>query len=63
MSSTVFEALDQLNNKQLERIAKLKTELDMKQIELKIQFETEMKKKIAEIKADQKQKATIFIDS
>ena len=63
MSSTVFEDLDQLNVKQLERIAKLKTDLDMKQIELKIQFETEMKKKIAEIKAEQKQKATIYIDS
>lgn len=54
MSSTVFEALDKLNEKQLERIAKLKKELDMKQIELKIQFETEMKKKIAKIKEEWK---------
>lgn len=57
MSSTVFEALDKLNKKQLERIAKLKTELDMKQIELKFQFETEMKKKIAKIKAEQSRKS------
>lgn len=55
MSSTVFEALDKLNEKQLERIAKLKTELDMKKIELKIQFEIEMKKKIAKIKEELKQ--------
>ena len=55
MSSPVFEALDKLNEKQLERIAKLKTELDMKKIELKIQFEIEMKKKIAKIKEELKQ--------
>jgi hypothetical protein len=50
MSLTIFEALEQLDKKQTERIAQLKIELDIKQIELKTRFETKMKEKIAHMK-------------
>jgi hypothetical protein len=51
MPLTILEALDQLDKKQTDRVAKLKIELDMKQKELKTWFDTEMKKKIAHLKA------------
>jgi len=51
MPLTILEALDQLDKKQTDRVAKLKIELDMKKKELKTWFDTEMKKKIAHLKA------------
>ena len=66
MSLTIFEALEQLDKKQTERITQLKIELDIKQIELKTRFETKMKEKIANMKVqimvevNQKRKSSCY---